>query len=154
MGHFPNAKQADELRRLWHALAGLRRAAKDDPRFRAIHGLSPMETGVLDVAAETPEVVLGEIGAALGLPKSTLTSVVDRLEEQGYLKRVISRRDRRSYGVELTRRGRTAYEAHRRFETEIWRKTLAGLDCDAERERFLAALRKIVAGLENGGRRG
>lgn len=154
MGHFPNAKQADELRRLWHALAGLRRSVKFDPRYRVLHGLSPLETGVLDAAAETPEVVLGEIGAAQGVPKSTLTSVIDRLEAQGYLRRTISRRDRRSYGVELTRRGRTAYEAHRRFEADVWRRTLEGLDGDAEREGFLAALRKMVSGLENGGRRG
>ena len=154
MDSFPNELQADELRRLCHALAGMRRAVKDGARFRAIHGLSPMETGVLDGAAEKPEVILGEIGAALGLPKSTLTSIVDRLETQGYLRRAISRRDRRSYGVELTRKGQTAYEAHRRFEAEIWRKSMAGLDDDAERGRFLVALRKMVAGLEKGAGRG
>jgi len=154
MDSFPNKRQADELRRLWHALASRRRAIKNDVRFRAIHGFSPMETGVVDVAAEKPEVILGEIGATLGLPKSTLTSIVDRLETQGYLRRVISRRDRRSYGVELTRKGRTAYEAHRRFEAEIWRKSMAGLDDNAERERFLVALKKMVSGLEKGVDRG
>jgi DNA-binding MarR family transcriptional regulator len=154
MRRFPSELQTDELRRLWHALAGKRRAVKDDARFRAIHGLSPMETGVLDLAAETPEVVLGEIGVALGLPKSTLTSIVDRLEAQGFLRRTISRRDRRSYGLELTRKGRTAYEAHRRFETEIWRRTLAGLDSDAEGEQFLATLRKMVAVLGSEERHG
>lgn len=138
----------DEFRHLWHTLAGQRRAVKDDARFRAIHGLSPIETGAIDIVAETQDVIMGDLGRALGLPKSTLTSVVDRLEERGYLRRVISRRDRRSYGLELTRQGRTAWKAHLRFEAEIWQKMLAGLDSPAERNGFLAALRKIVARLE------
>lgn len=150
MGTFPSEEQANELRRLWRTLAGLRRGAKGGLRFKAIHRLSPIETGVLDIAAEKPDVILGEIGAALRLPKSTLTSVLDRLEAQGYLRRVISQRDRRSYGVELTSKGRTAYEVHSRFEAEVWSRTLAGLDNDAEREGFLIALRKIVAGIEPG----
>ena len=53
MAELPNDAPWDELRRLWHALAGQRRAVKDDARFRAIHDLSPMETGVIDVVAET-----------------------------------------------------------------------------------------------------
>jgi len=148
MAELSNDAPWDELRRLWHALAGQRRAVKDDARFRAIHDLSPMETGVIDVVAETPEAIIGDVGRALGLPKSTLTSLIDRLEAQGYLRRVISRRDRRSYGLELTRKGRTAWLAHVRFETEVWQKMLAGLDGDGERKEFLALLRKIVAGME------
>lgn len=147
MKRFPTAQQTNELRRLWHAIAGQRRAIKDDARFEAIHRLSPIETGTLDIVAETPEVILREIGATLGLPKSTLTGVIDRLEEQGYLRRVISRRDRRSYGVELMSRGRKAYESHVRFETEVWKKMMAGLD-DEEGERFLATLKRIASGLE------
>jgi MarR family transcriptional regulator, organic hydroperoxide resistance regulator len=148
MKRFPNRHESDELRRLWHAIAAQRRAVKDDARFAGIHGLSLIETGVLDIVAETPEVILREIGASLGLCKSTLTGVVNRLEEQGYLKRAISSRDRRSYGVELTSRGRNAYETHVRFEVEVWKKMLNGLDSEAESRQFLAALRKIVAGLE------
>ncbi|MEN6337204.1 MAG: MarR family transcriptional regulator [Phycisphaerales bacterium] len=148
MKRFPTPQQTDDLRRLWHAIAGHRRAVKDDARFAAIHGLSPMETGVLDIVAETPEVILREIGETLGLRKSTLTGVVDRLEEQGYVRRAISRRDRRSYGVELTARGRKAYEAHARFEAEVWKRMMAALDSDAEGERFLDSLRKIARGLE------
>jgi MarR family transcriptional regulator, organic hydroperoxide resistance regulator len=148
---FPSRQEADELRRLWHAISGQRRAVKDDARFAAIHGLSLMESGVLDIVAETPEVILREIGASLGLCKSTLTGLVDRLEEQGYVKRVISPRDRRSYGVELTVRGRKAYEVHVAFEVEVWKKMLAGLDGDTEGRRFLAALKKIAAGLERQG---
>ncbi len=149
---FPNRREADELRRWWHAVAGQRRALKEDGRFAAIRGLSLLEARVLDLVAETPEVILREIGAALGLPKSTLTGVVDRLEEQGYLQRVISPRDRRSYGVELTARGRSAYETHVRFEAEVWRKMLAGLDDETEGRRFLATLRKMAGGLERQGR--
>lgn len=148
MDTFLNEERTDELRHVWHVLAGLRRRVKNEPRFRAIHGLSLLETGVLDAAAETPDIVLGEIGAALGLPKSTLTSMIDRLEAHAYLRRVISRRDRRSYGLKLTRKGQTAYAAHGRFEAEVWRRMLTGLSGDAEKNRLLRALRKMVTGLE------
>ena len=145
---FPTSQQTDELRRLWHAIARRRRAIKDNARFEAIHGLSPIETGVLDIVAETPQVILREIGASLGLPKSTLTGVMNRLEGHGYLQRVISPRDRRSYGVELTPKGRTAYETHARFEAEAWKRMLSGLESDAEGAGFLDALRKIASGME------
>lgn len=141
-----------ELRRLWHALGGQRRAVKEQPRFAALHALSPIETGTLDVVAEAEGVTMGEVGRALGLAKSTVTSLVDRLEGRGYLCRVPGARDRRAFGLVLTPRGRTAYRAHVRFEDEVGRRMLAGLESDAERAGFLAALRKMVAGLERAGR--
>lgn len=134
-----------ELRHLWHALGGLRRAVKDLPRFKAIHALSPIETGTLDVVAETPEVVMGDVGRALRLPKSTLTGVIDRLEAHGYLCRVPRPRDRRAFGLALTPRGYEAYRTHVRFETEVGRRMLAKLGSEAEKRSFLAALRRIVS---------
>ncbi|MCA9758112.1 MAG: MarR family transcriptional regulator [Candidatus Eisenbacteria bacterium] len=49
---------------------------------------------------------IGELHRVFGLRRSTLTSILDRLEERGLLERSIHPDDRRSFLVELTAAGR------------------------------------------------
>jgi DNA-binding MarR family transcriptional regulator len=102
---------------------------------------------VIDLIAESPEIIMREICEAMEIPKSTLTSLIDRLEKRGCLHRVISPRDRRSYGLELTPLGHQIYEEHLRLEEALWTKILGTLDDDAEREEYIEIIRKIVAGV-------
>lgn len=147
MNDFPDEQQLHELRRLWHALLGFMRGTKADVQFSAIHNLSPVETGIIDIVAENTDVIIGDIGKSLNLPKSTLTSIIDRLEKRDYVRRIISPRDRRSYGLELTESGMAVYAEHVRFETLAWRKILAVLDGTEDGRNLLLILRKIVNGI-------
>ncbi len=54
---------------------------------------------------------VGELTRVLGLKRSTMTSVLDRLEERGFLSREVDPDDRRSFRLRLTREGRRI--AHR-----------------------------------------
>ena len=134
----------ERIRHLWHGLLASQRQMKAEPRFREIHGLGPAETETLDWVAEHPDVILRELGAALGTPKSTLTGLVDRLEKRGYLRRTINPRDRRSFGLVLTDPGRSAYAAHLRFEQAKWALSLQALGSRERLESFLAMLESIT----------
>jgi DNA-binding MarR family transcriptional regulator len=49
-----------------------------------------------------------ELHRLFGHKRSTLTSVLDRLEARGYLRREVNPADRRSFVISLTRSGKTA----------------------------------------------
>ncbi len=135
----------DDIPHLWHALLGCMRTVKAEARFQAIHGLSPLETETLDRVAEHPDLILRELAAALQIPQSTLTSLINRLERQELLMRIISPRDRRSYGLALTTQGRRAQEAHREFERVAWTRLLRPLD-PPKKKAFRGMLEALVQG--------
>lgn len=98
---------------------------------------------VLKIAADNPDVILKEIREELNIPHSTLTSVVNRLEDRGLLKRIISTRDRRSYGLALTSQGRRVQEDHDRLDHELASTMLEGLEEESDRILFIELISKI-----------
>lgn len=69
-------------------------------------GVSQAEAHVLAQLAEG-DATVGEIHQAFGHKRSTLTSILDRLESRQLITREVSRDDRRSFVVALTRQGRS-----------------------------------------------
>ena len=64
-------------------------------------GLSVVDSQVLHLLSLSAEpMTAGELAAAAGLPSSTATRVVDRLESGGYVVRTYDARDRRKVYVE------------------------------------------------------
>ena len=59
--------------------------------------LTMIDISVLSIAATNPSIIIREIAGKLGIPNSTLTSSINRLEKQAIASRVISPRDRRSF---------------------------------------------------------
>ena len=56
-----------------------------------------------------------DIGDFLGIKSSTLTNFVDKMEEQGFMKRAFSKEDRRAIWVSLNKKGQKLleqYEGH------------------------------------------
>ena len=63
---------------------------------------------------------MGELAADLDVRLSTMTGVVDQLEEKGLVERVDHPVDRRSLRVELTEKGRKLYQgAHHAFLSHL-----------------------------------
>jgi len=58
--------------------------------------------------------------------------------------RTISKRDRRSYGLQLTDEGEEVKNEHLAFERKLYGYVLNALDTTDEREEFLKLFRKIV----------
>ncbi len=105
--------------------------------------ITPVELHVLKLVCERPDLILKEIREELGIPQSTLTSAIDRLEKRGLVRRMISDRDRRSFVPEVTDAGRCVQEEHDRIDEQIAARLLDLLDDEEERDAFLRMLTKI-----------
>jgi DNA-binding MarR family transcriptional regulator len=66
------------------------------------------EAHVLAHLASAGEATIGQVHRAFGHRRSTLTSILDRLEERRLIARTSDERDRRTFVVSLTKRGRAA----------------------------------------------
>lgn len=135
------------LNELWHTLIKLPKYIEFEHNFSRLQGITTLEISVLNAVSEKPDIIFKEICDTLNIPKSTLTNAVDRLEKRKYLYRVISHRDRRSFGLELTDEGRAAQEEHLKFEFTLCSTILNALDNDNERELLLNLLGKILNNL-------
>jgi DNA-binding MarR family transcriptional regulator len=79
-------------------------------------GLSQGEAHLLAELHESGPCTVGALHHAFAHRKSTLTGILDRMEERGLVKRQLRAEDRRSFSVELTPKGRqAAARAHKRL---------------------------------------
>lgn len=87
------------------------------------HGVSNNEGHLLTYLLSYEPSSIGELLRVFGFKRSTMTSMLDRLEEAKLLKRYTYAEDRRSWLVELTASGRTKAGDVRkivdRFEQEV-----------------------------------
>jgi DNA-binding MarR family transcriptional regulator len=74
----------------------------DDPR------VNQAEAHVLAHLASTEQATIGQLHRAFGHKRSTLTSILDRLERRKLVVRTSDSRDRRTVVITLTRNGRAA----------------------------------------------
>lgn len=137
-------EEMGQLDRVWHDLILVMQKANTAFLHGGLEGLSTVDISVLAIVSRKPDVILREILGVLGIPASTLTSAVDRLEKRGLLRRVISARDRRSYGLELTEDGLRAQEEHKKEEDTVLRCVLGAYTPEERAE--LVRLLKILAG--------
>ena len=106
------------------------------------HGLTPQQGQLLCVLMAQPY-GMSELGAILGLAKSSLTGLVDRTERNGLVRREPDPRDTRAVRVALTARGSRLAED---FYAETCRRIdrlPAGLS-DAERGTLARLLGRVV----------
>ncbi len=137
------------LDKVWHSSIVEMQKVSEQVWNGYLEGATTIEISILSIVEKNPDVILKEIIQILGIPASTLTNAVDRLEKRGLLQRVISKRDRRSFGLELTEKGHSAQIEHRKGEEILWKRVLGAYDTDEERAEFLRLMQKLV---ENFGR--
>ena len=75
---------------------------------------------------------MAAIGQRLGLSPSTMTGLVDRLEEQGYLRRKPHASDRRVTLLALSRKGNAAFGRETDFYRSLVNEILETLGEDAK----------------------
>ncbi len=85
---------------------------------------------------------IAAVGRRLGLHPSTMTSLVDRLADQGFVRRRPHPTDRRSMTVELTAKGERLFEREKDFYARLIGRTLDTLEEPARRQ-VLAALANL-----------
>ena len=90
-----------------------------------------------------------ELAAALDVTPPTVTGMVRRLLEQGYVERARDDADWRTVWVELTERGREVVTRHHRERVEALERRIEQLDPE-ERERLRDAIPVLARLLEIG----
>jgi DNA-binding MarR family transcriptional regulator len=105
--------------------------------------LSMQELRVVERLGDAGATMMKELAEYMLLAVNSLTSLVDKLEGQGFVRRVRSSDDRRVVHVELTDTGRAAYRAAVGEKLSLLRLMLGGLDA-GEQESFMTLFRKIA----------
>ena len=78
-------------------------------------GVSPIEGHVLSYLRSYSPAPIGELVRVFGLKQSTFTSLLDRLEKAGLIRREMNPGDRRSFLIHITDAGRELAERLNRF---------------------------------------
>jgi DNA-binding MarR family transcriptional regulator len=90
----------------------------------------------------------GDLARQFGISKPSVTAIVDKLIQKGYLERVQSDADRRVFHVHLTEKGSQLSAAHNAVHAKIARQMSEALS-DAEFSQFAHLLQKISRSIQD-----
>lgn len=107
--------------------------------------VTPGQFGVLTLISENAGLSQSDLGAALGIDRSTMVAVIDRLESRGLVVRAPSPNDRRSYALQLSDHGKQTLadimpELHRH------ESAIAAALSKSEQATLISLLRRIGGG--------
>ncbi|HWS72687.1 MAG TPA: MarR family transcriptional regulator [Thermoanaerobaculia bacterium] len=106
-------------------------------------GLTPQEGHLLTYLRSYAPAPVGDLVRVFGVKASSMTSILDRLEEEGLIERQLNPDDRRSLIVTLTKRGRTQAAAMQRFVEET-EEEIASRLTEKEIDGFFAVMQAIA----------
>ncbi len=110
--------------------------------------LNPAQGRIVFVLWQHGRMPIQELARRTSLGKSTLTTMLDRLEDSGHLRRVPSKDDRRVIYIELTARNRELHEIYEEASREMTSEYYRGFAA-REMDAFEDYLRRILTNLEN-----
>ncbi|HET8820372.1 MAG TPA: MarR family transcriptional regulator [Thermoleophilaceae bacterium] len=106
-------------------------------------GLTPALFALLNVISAREGAIQQELGAAMGIDRSTMVSLIDQLESAGLARRRPSATDRRAREIAITAKGRRLLERARRLISATEDEVLAGLTAE-ERGELVSLLRRAL----------
>lgn len=109
----------------------------------AAEQVTPIQWGILTIAAATSNIGHIDIADELGLDRSNVANVVDRLTRRGLLKQNASKLDRRKKSIKITPAGRKLMGSLERKAQRAQRRLLEGLST-AERHTFMTLLQLLI----------
>lgn len=108
--------------------------------------INPAQGRIMFVLWQEDGIPINDLAARTKLGKSTLTSMLDRLEKIGLVMRVPSRKDRRKIIIQRTQKDKDLEELYVRVSEEMTRIWYKGFS-DTRIKRFEADLQKILDNL-------
>lgn len=111
-------------------------------RRHSAGGLSPTQMSALSTVARQGPLTLGELATGEGVAPPTITKVIGKLADQGYVARTVDDVDRRVHRVAVTAPGRQYLETVRSRRKAWLAERLARLSV-ADREILAAAVEVI-----------
>lgn len=112
-----------------------------------IEEINPAQGRILFALWQQDEIPINELAQKTSLGKSTLTSMLDRLELAGYLLRQPSREDRRKILIKRTAKDQNLQEVYTQVSQAMLELFYQGLT-DDEIDRFENTLQHILKNLE------
>jgi DNA-binding MarR family transcriptional regulator len=137
-------QQMELLHRLLHMVLILFQKGRLTMFTGTLEGITPIELVILDTVGRNPDVIIKEIKEKTKVSGSTLTSAIDRLRKRNFLRRFISERDRRSFGLKLTAEGQHALKELAKQERALFDTLLSAFLDREEKVTFLTLLEKAV----------
>jgi DNA-binding MarR family transcriptional regulator len=114
--------------------------------------VSERELALLRALAKEGPMITRALGGRFGVPVSTMTGLVDRMEKKGLVRRVRGRHDRRAIELEATPAGALALREHARGMEAIARGMLETLG-DRDQQALIVVLRRVREGFASADRR-
>jgi DNA-binding MarR family transcriptional regulator len=140
----------DELRRFIEMLSS--RFKQTEELFATKLEVSERELALLRTLVEEGPMITKALGGRFGVPVSTMTGLVDRMEKKGLVRRVRGRRDRRAIELEATPAGALALKEHARGLEAVARGILDALP-ERDQEALITILRRVAARVAEAGAR-
>ncbi|ABQ25752.1 MarR family winged helix-turn-helix transcriptional regulator [Geotalea uraniireducens] len=140
-----NRRQGGFLIAKIHQLAG--RIFSRKLKKYEIADINPAQGRILFVLWENDGISIQELAVKTSLGKSTLTSMLDRLEETGHLTRVPSSDDRRKILIKLTEKDRALRNQYARVSEDMTELFYSGFSA-AEIDMFEGFLQRILGNLQ------
>jgi DNA-binding MarR family transcriptional regulator len=105
--------------------------------------LTPVQFAALDAIHSHPGADQARVAEMIAYDRATIGGVVDRLEQKGWVRRVVSEQDRRSRELSLTAKGERVRSTVLPIVRELQVEILRSLN-RADRARFLELARRAV----------
>jgi MarR family transcriptional regulator, temperature-dependent positive regulator of motility len=105
--------------------------------------LTPIQFAALDAIHNQPGTDQATVAELIAYDRATIGGVIERLEQKGWVDRVVSERDRRARELSLTPEGKRIFKALVPVVRDLQHDILQSLS-DADRARFLKLARQAV----------
>lgn len=105
--------------------------------------LTPVQFAALDAIHAHPATDQAHVAELIAYDRATIGGVIERLEQKGWIRRVVSERDRRARELSLTAQGKRVRSALLPIVQGLQDEILQPLSA-AERARFLDLARRAV----------
>ena len=142
-----NEKLTETIEKFSRLIAILEDKVMDQPEFKSI---TMRQFYYLDVIRTMEYPTITKITKLLNITKPTATIAINKLEDQGFLKKVQSKTDGRIFYIELTAKGKKINEAHDRSHATIVKRLIATLS-DKDTKELTRILNQILHSLSTDG---
>ena len=110
--------------------------------------INPAQCRIFFALWQEDGISIRELAQRTSLEKSTLTSMLDRLEKNGYVRRIPSKEDRRKIIIELTGKSRRLEDVYLQIAEEKTCTFYKGFT-EKEIDKFESYLKRIMGNLES-----
>jgi MarR family transcriptional regulator, temperature-dependent positive regulator of motility len=107
------------------------------------YDLTPVQFAAMQTLHTNPDIEQAQIASMIAYDRATIGGVIDRLEQKGYISRIISKQDRRARECCLTQKGELVLENVSPVVESLQQEVLDGLNAE-ERKHFIALAQKVV----------